>query len=59
MLAGRNETRTWRLIPAGPEAARLQAAEPGAMLDLGRAGDATRFLLGRHQRLPSSGMVIL
>jgi len=40
---------------------RMKPAEDSVMvIDLGRAGDATRFLFpGHHQRLPSSGAVII
>jgi len=40
---------------------RMKPAEDSVMvIDLGRTGDATRFLFpGHHQRLPSSGAVII
>lgn len=41
--------------------ARMKPSEDSVMVvDLGRAGDSTRFLfLGQHEKLPDSGAVII
>jgi CRISPR-associated protein Cas2 len=50
-----------KIIMRGDIEALMKASEDSVMvIDLGQAGDSTRFLfLGHHERLPSSGVVII
>lgn len=49
------------ILMRGDLEVRMKQSEDSLMIiDLGRAGDSTRFLfLGHHERLPSSGAVIV
>lgn len=50
-----------KFLMRGDVEARMKLSEDSVMIvDLGAAGDSSRFLfLGQHERLPSSGAVIV
>lgn len=50
-----------KFVMRGDVEARMKLSEDSVMIvDLGAAGDSSRFLfLGQHERLPSSGAVIV